>query len=214
MGRLLRCPLAHNPFRTQVVALTAKCRTQRQALGRQLLHHKPKTIAALQPGCISNGKATTATATQLLSPTLLPITAQHPATIPAEQQLSDQSVPGILQQQLQPAAYLSDLHIRCELRADLPYLMLPGAPQTPMLAVSQAARVQALCRNLALVEEQHIQFQPGLNVITGESGTGKSVLLNALGLALGSPAPPNYIRAPAKQATVEATFQLHGPGKV
>ena len=69
-------------------------------------------------------------------------------------------------------------------------------------------------RNVALVEEQHIQFQPGLNVITGESGAGKSILVTALGLALGSAASPDTIRAPAKQAAVEATFKVQGHGQV
>ena len=69
-------------------------------------------------------------------------------------------------------------------------------------------------RNVALVEEQHIQFQPGLNVITGESGAGKSILVTALGLALGSAASSDTIRTPAKQAAVEATFSLQGHGQV
>ena len=37
------------------------------------------------------------------------------------------------------------------------------------------------CRNFALIEEQNVSFKPGLNVITGESGAGKSVLVEALG---------------------------------
>ncbi len=62
--------------------------------------------------------------------------------------------------------------------------------------------------NLALVDRIEIDFGPGLNVLTGETGAGKSVLVGALSLVLGSRASPDVIRSGAKEATVEALLEL------
>ena len=67
-------------------------------------------------------------------------------------------------------------------------------------------------RNVALVESALIEFHPGLNVITGETGAGKSILMGALGLALGDRADRDVIRAGADSCQVEAVFQLSEPG--
>jgi DNA repair protein RecN (Recombination protein N) len=64
-------------------------------------------------------------------------------------------------------------------------------------------------RNLALVEDITVEFQSGLNVITGETGAGKSVIIGALGLLLGERADKNLIRAGADQCLAEAVFQLN-----
>src|ERR1035437_10242002 len=69
-------------------------------------------------------------------------------------------------------------------------------------------------KNLALVEEVAVEFQPGLNVITGETGAGKSVLVGALGLLLGDRADRALVRAGAEQCQVEATFQLADSGPI
>lgn len=69
-------------------------------------------------------------------------------------------------------------------------------------------------RNLALVEEARVQFQPGLNIITGETGAGKSILIGALYLLLGERADTSAIRAGETQCVVEATFQLAEPQAV
>ena len=61
-------------------------------------------------------------------------------------------------------------------------------------------------RNLAVVEEAEIEFGPGLNVVTGETGAGKSVLIGALGLVLGGRADASVVREGAKEAEVEAVF--------
>ncbi len=61
-------------------------------------------------------------------------------------------------------------------------------------------------RNLALIEEQEIQFGKGLNILTGETGAGKSVLLGSIGLALGAKADKDMIRTGCDQALVELTF--------
>ncbi|KAL0031413.1 hypothetical protein WJX79_009850 [Trebouxia sp. C0005] len=63
-------------------------------------------------------------------------------------------------------------------------------------------------RNFALIEEQNVSFKPGLNVITGESGAGKSVLVEALGQVFGMPASDNCVRPPATTASVKAHLHL------
>ena len=60
--------------------------------------------------------------------------------------------------------------------------------------------------NLAVVEKAEAEFCPGLNVITGETGAGKSVLMGALGLVLGGRADASVVRDGAKEAEVEADF--------
>ena len=63
--------------------------------------------------------------------------------------------------------------------------------------------------NLAVVEKAEASFAPGLNVITGETGAGKSVLMGALELVLGGRADPAVVREGAKEAEVEAEFGEH-----
>jgi DNA repair protein RecN (Recombination protein N) len=63
-----------------------------------------------------------------------------------------------------------------------------------------------LIRNIVLVEEADISFASGLNVLTGETGAGKSILLDALGLVLGERSDASLVRAGAKQASVAAEF--------
>ena len=63
-----------------------------------------------------------------------------------------------------------------------------------------------LVRNLAVVEAAEAYFAPGLNVLTGETGAGKSVLMGALELVLGGRADASVVRDGAKEAEVEADF--------
>jgi len=63
-------------------------------------------------------------------------------------------------------------------------------------------------KNLALVEEASVAFEPGLNVVTGETGAGKSILIGALYLLLGERADTSAVRAGETQCVVEATFHL------
>jgi DNA repair protein RecN (Recombination protein N) len=69
-------------------------------------------------------------------------------------------------------------------------------------------------RNLAIVEEVSVAFGPGLNIITGETGAGKSVLMGALDLVLGGRADRSAIREGAQEAGVEATFSLAAPQRI
>ena len=62
--------------------------------------------------------------------------------------------------------------------------------------------------NLAIVERAEVEFGPGLNVITGETGAGKSVLMGALDLVLGGRADPDHVRDGAKEAEIEAEFEV------
>ena len=63
-------------------------------------------------------------------------------------------------------------------------------------------------RNLAVVESAEIRFSEGLNVITGETGAGKSVLMGALRLLQGCRADRSIIRTGAEEATVAAVYEL------
>lgn len=63
--------------------------------------------------------------------------------------------------------------------------------------------------NLAVVEHVEIEFDKGLNVITGETGAGKSVLMGALDLVLGGRADASVVRDGADEAEVEAVFDGH-----
>jgi len=63
---------------------------------------------------------------------------------------------------------------------------------------------------VALVERASLEFAPGLNVLTGETGAGKSLVLGSIGLILGDRADPAWLRTGATKAAVEATFDLGG----
>jgi DNA repair protein RecN (Recombination protein N) len=63
-------------------------------------------------------------------------------------------------------------------------------------------------RDVVLIEALALEFGPGLAVLTGETGAGKSILLDALGLALGVRADTGLVRQGADQASVTATFEL------
>ena len=63
-------------------------------------------------------------------------------------------------------------------------------------------------RNIVLIQSLNLEFAAGLSVLTGETGAGKSILLDALGLALGSRADFSLIREGADQASVTAAFEV------
>jgi DNA repair protein RecN (Recombination protein N) len=63
-------------------------------------------------------------------------------------------------------------------------------------------------RRLVIVEDLTVEFAPGLNLITGETGAGKSILVEALGLVAGRRADRSMLRAGADKAIVEALFEV------
>jgi len=65
-------------------------------------------------------------------------------------------------------------------------------------------------RDLALVAESRVRFGAGLNLLTGETGSGKSLIVDALGLTLGARGGPDQVRHGAERATVEAVFESGG----
>lgn len=60
----------------------------------------------------------------------------------------------------------------------------------------------------AIIDSLHIEFQNGLNILSGETGSGKSVLLKSLGLLMGEKASSDIIRTGSQQAVVEGSFNL------
>ena len=62
--------------------------------------------------------------------------------------------------------------------------------------------------NLLLIERAELRLGPGLNVLTGETGAGKTVLAHALDLLLGGRAKPGIVRPGAREAYVEGVFDL------
>jgi DNA repair protein RecN (Recombination protein N) len=70
--------------------------------------------------------------------------------------------------------------------------------------------VELRIRNFAIIEEAALEFGAGLNVLSGETGAGKTIILSALGLLLGARASPDMIRAGQKEAVVEALFEIEG----
>jgi DNA repair protein RecN (Recombination protein N) len=67
---------------------------------------------------------------------------------------------------------------------------------------------QLAIRDVVLVDRLELEFEPGLGVLTGETGAGKSILLDALGLALGARADSGLVRAGQAQAAVTVSFDV------
>ena len=62
-------------------------------------------------------------------------------------------------------------------------------------------------RNLAVIDRLELEFEPGLNVLTGETGAGKSILVGAVGLLVGGRASAELVRTGEDQAAIEAVFE-------
>ena len=67
-----------------------------------------------------------------------------------------------------------------------------------------------IVHNFAIIRNLEIAFQPGLNILSGETGAGKSILVGAVNLILGSRAYQEMVRTGTNEATVEAVFPLTG----
>lgn len=66
-------------------------------------------------------------------------------------------------------------------------------------------------KNLALIDEAEVQFGKGLNILTGETGAGKSIIIGSINLALGAKADRDMIRTGAEYALVELVFLVEDP---
>src|SRR5258707_2650425 len=71
---------------------------------------------------------------------------------------------------------------------------------------------QLTIRNFAIVDHLQIDWHPGLNVITGETGAGKSILIDAVGALLGDRLGPEIVRSGATRALVEGVFTVASAG--
>lgn len=63
-------------------------------------------------------------------------------------------------------------------------------------------------KNLAIIDDLKVRFEEGLNVLTGETGAGKSIIVDSLSLALGSRAQSDLIRSGEKEAVIQAYFEV------
>jgi DNA repair protein RecN (Recombination protein N) len=69
-------------------------------------------------------------------------------------------------------------------------------------------------KNYALIDELEVEFGTGLNIITGETGAGKSIIIEALNLILGERATQDEVRSGADKSVVEGVFTISGNKKV
>ena len=68
-------------------------------------------------------------------------------------------------------------------------------------------------KNLALIEKADVEFGEGLNILTGETGAGKSIIIGSVTMALGGKAPKGSIRPGADYAYIELVFSVTGEEK-
>jgi len=73
---------------------------------------------------------------------------------------------------------------------------------------------ELVIQNFAIIDALEISFHPGLNVLSGETGAGKSIIVGALSLLLGDRASAEMIRTSAEAAVVEAVFQVRDNGEL
>ncbi|MBC7324748.1 MAG: AAA family ATPase, partial [Moorella sp. (in: Bacteria)] len=67
--------------------------------------------------------------------------------------------------------------------------------------------------NFALIESLQLALEPGLTVLTGETGAGKSIIVDAVGLLVGGRASTEFVRAGAEKAVIQGLFRVDGvPG--
>ncbi len=65
-------------------------------------------------------------------------------------------------------------------------------------------------KNVAIIDSLHLPFRAGLTILTGETGAGKSIIIDAVGLIMGGRASSDLIRSGSDEATVEAIFDIFG----
>jgi len=85
-----------------------------------------------------------------------------------------------------------------------------GRPAEPEANPGLTVLTWLSIQGLALVERIEISFDPSLNVMTGETGAGKSLILGSIALLLGERADPEWLRAGEERGFVEGVFDLAG----
>ncbi len=70
--------------------------------------------------------------------------------------------------------------------------------------------IELRLENYAVIDNLAVEFAPGLNLLTGETGAGKSILIDALALLLGEKASADVIRSGADRAVIAAVFEIEG----
>src|SRR5471032_1037512 len=87
--------------------------------------------------------------------------------------------------------------------------LLPNGVATAKFSGTNLTMLTTLrIKNLALVPDLTLELQPGCNVITGETGAGKSIIIGALNLVLGERADRSLIRSGSDSCSVEAVFDV------
>ena len=88
-------------------------------------------------------------------------------------------------------------------------------PSLPLIVRHGFAMLADLIiKNFVLIDRLQVSFGPGFNVLTGETGAGKSIIIDAVGLLLGDRARPDLIRNGEKEAVIEAIFDLKNHPRV
>src|ERR1700724_493203 len=82
-----------------------------------------------------------------------------------------------------------------------------------LLLSRTAVLVELRLENFAVIENVAVEFGAGLNLLTGETGAGKSMLIDALALLLGGKASPDVVRFGAERAVVSAVFEVEAEGE-
>jgi DNA repair protein RecN (Recombination protein N) len=79
----------------------------------------------------------------------------------------------------------------------------------------RATLVELRVRNLGVIDDATVLLEPGMTALSGETGAGKTLLVEAMSLLLGGRADPSVVRAGADEATVEGRFaEIDGPGEM
>src|SRR6202047_1070717 len=85
--------------------------------------------------------------------------------------------------------------------------MLCCAQLSHLLSAGRLVLVELRLENYAVIDNVAVEFASGLNLLTGETGAGKSILIDALALLLGEKASSDVIRSGAERAVVSAVFE-------